>query len=138
MKKVNFKNALMALVLALVFLAVGTEQANAQVNAQFNASAPTPGVSYVSTDEAQDILASTIADLKTVLEGLQPGSAMFKATERTVLYYYGIIEQLQLGKSVPVSIQEGRSYLNDSNGNGNLTKQQWSQMVQDATDLLSN
>ena len=138
MKKVNFKNALMALVVALTFLFLGTEHANAQSNASFNPSAGVPGVTYMSSSDAQATLLAAMMDLKPTLEGMVPGSAVYNATLRQVYYYHGIYTELQAGKSVPMSIENGLTYLNDSNGFGNLSKSQKMTLRQEAESLLGN
>ncbi len=136
MKKVNFKNALVAFAVTLVFLLVGAGQAEAQLSTQLVPKVPGAGIAYVDVAQAETILNDAAVQQKSIFLNAQPGSPIYLAAYRLYLYYYGILAELQTGKSVATAINTGLFHLNDSNGNGDLTKEQYSQLKQSAVNLL--
>ena len=140
MKKVNFKNALAALVLAMVFLVVGIERANAQASTTTIAGAPASGVTFKSSAQAQTDLLNAIKTLKTALQNMIPGSAIYNATLIQARYYAGILAEINAGKSVAEAIQAGLAYAGYPTGTFGSTspvsRSQIMAMIQDATNLL--
>jgi len=140
MKKVNFKNALAALVLAMVFLVVGIERANAQASTTTIAGAPASGVTFKSSAQAQTDLLNAINTLKTALQNMIPGSAIYNATFIQANYYGGILAEINAGKSVSEAIQAGLAYAGYPTGTFGSTspvsRSQIMAMIQDATNLL--
>ncbi len=140
MKKVNFKNALVALVLAMVFLVVGTERADAQVSTTLTGVVPAAGVILKSPTQAQAVLQSELLDLKASLGGMTPGTPVYNATLLQANYYRGILAGLTAGQSVAEAIQSGLSYAGYPTGNfgtaSSVPKAQLVALMQDATSLL--
>lgn len=137
MKKVNFRNVVMAFAFALGFLLSGSEQLSAQSTTLFSVLHPAPNVTFVSAQQAEAILVSAISQQKNILmQNLKPEDPVHVAASRLYIYYSGILDELHKGKAVGLAIENGLIYLNDSNGNGNLPKQQLSQLKQGAINLL--
>ena len=139
MKKVNFKKVLMALVavFALMFFSVEKAEAQAQVISPNTTGTglydPAPGT-FLGSDEARDLLMNTIVVLKN--NAGTPGSASYQEARRTGLYYNGILNELVTGKSVPEAIVVGLLSLNDTNGFGDLQKNDLAELRNGAVDLL--
>lgn len=140
MKKVNFKNALMALVFAMAFLIVGTQESNAQAVTTLTGALPTSGVNFKPSAQVQPILQEKIGSLKTALQGLAPGTAIYNATFIQARYYDGILTEINAGKTVQEAIQTGLSYAITPSGNfgqtSPLSRSQMMLMMQDAVNLL--
>ena len=136
MKKVNFKNVMTMLAVTLAFLFVSVDGAKAQAITDAELAAVYQG-NYVTVVEAQDLLSEQLGILKDMLETLIAGIP-FDVTLRKYIYFDGVNNELLTGKSIPQSIIDGLSYLNDSNGNGNLSKSQQSQLMQEAITVLTN
>ena len=134
MKKVNFKKVLMALVAVFALMVFGVEQAEAQAINEFSTGLydPAPGT-FLGSAEAQDVLVNTITDLKN---SATPGSPAYTAAQKVGLYYHGIYEQLQVGKSVSEAIGVGLMSLNDSNGFGDMSRYELKELRDGAIDLL--
>jgi hypothetical protein len=139
MKKVNFKKALMAFMVAFTFLVLGMGTANAQSDAVVgDLYSPVQG-NFVNSDQANVILLATIEDLGTVLEGLQPGSPLYISTRRQALYYRGIYMDLQSSGDVAASIGTGLSHVTimTDGSNGPIATSVLLALRQGAVDLLS-
>lgn len=136
MKKVNFKMVLMALSVMFTFLFVGVGTASAQQATDQGIYAPAPG-NFMNTDEAGVTLLQQIDVLGNQLGNYDPGTPLYNSTRRQALYYRGIYMELQNGNSVAASIGLGFFNLNDTNGNGDLSKVQLYDLRQQAIDLLS-
>jgi len=145
MKKVNFKTAVSALVLALVFLFLGTERVGAQSAFTANSSVNLPnggkGIyalpqgNFVDSNEALDILTNELLDVKNLLLSLPPG-ALYNATNRQYIYYNSILAELLAGKSVPDAIVYALVSI-DPDTIGGATPAQQQSLKQSAIDLLS-
>jgi hypothetical protein len=138
MKKVNFRNALMALVVTLTFLVMGTGQASAQ---SLSGTGSGSGVMVMPTGdfytavEAQTVLNNRIMEIKMDID--DANQAVITAGERQIIYYRGIHALLESGQdNVARAIVEGLSFLNDSNNNSNLTNAQRLALKQLAIDDL--
>lgn len=136
MKKVNLRNALSALVITLSFVFLGV-QVNAQsLSGSGQGPYSLPTGDYVTPTEAQVTLLNEMNVLKNNMDGLSSGPAL-TAQERLFFYYYGIHASLESGQTIVAkAIIEGFQALADSNGNGNLTNAELSNLKQVATNLL--
>ena len=124
MKKVNFKNVLMTLSVALAFLLVGIGQAGAQSQASAlvaNGSAIgnspkslmiTPTGNFVSQANALAILEDHKAAMKDQFSQLTPGSATYNALEKEYAFYCAIYDDLLKGNAVPESIMASLAVFN--------------------------
>jgi hypothetical protein len=110
MKKVNFKNFLMTLSMALAFMLMGLDQANAQTSSTLTAAGGSsssfaksgvyaaPQGPFVNPTAAQTILLAAGIDLKDQMMALQQGSAPYNAILNKYLYYQRIDELLKVGQ----------------------------------------
>ena len=124
MKKVNFRNAFMALVVTLTFLVLGTGQASAQsLSGSGSGVMSMPTGDFYSAVEAQSVLENLVMEIKMDIDGAN--QAVVTAGTRQIIYYRGIHALLESGQTnVARAIVEGLGFLNDSNGNGNLNTAQ--------------
>lgn len=116
MKKVNFKNALMTLSVALAFLFLGMGQAGAQSQVSTTVASGgavgnslktlmiTPTGNFVAPANALAILEDHKAAMKDQFSQLTPGSATYNALEREYAFYCGIYDDLLKGSTVPLAI----------------------------------
>lgn len=137
MKKVNFKDVLMTLMVAFTFLFVGVGTSNAQTGLDQGLYAPAQGV-FVNSDQAGVILAGTIQDMGDQLQILTPGSAAYTATARQAIYYKGIMMEIDAGHTVAEAIGTGLTNLNDVTGYGEVPRNTLASMKQDAIAMLAN
>ena len=137
MKKVNFKNVLMTLMVAFTFLFVGVGTGNAQTGLAQGLYSPASGT-FVSSDQAGVVLAGTIQDMGDLLQTISPGSSVYTSTARQAIYYKGIMMEINAGHSVAESIGTGLTYLNDAAGYGEVPRNTLASMKQEAITVLSN
>lgn len=138
MKKVNFKNVLMALSLLLVFFFVGTSTASAQQASSELSSGITavPQGNFVNADAALQLVEGQLATITETLKGLPAGTNMYKAVELQYIYFDAINNNLGAGVGVPESIgQSLNAVMTDANP---ASKAQLIELKQSAIDLLSN
>lgn len=138
MKKVNFKNVLMALSLLLAFFFAGTSTVSAQQTSSELSTGITavPQGNFVTTEAALQLIEEQLADFSVQMKGLPVGTTMYKAIERQYNYYTEINTNLGAGIGVPESIgQSMYVVMSDTNP---ATKTQLVQLKQSAIDLLSN
>ena len=104
MKKVNFKNVLMALSLLLVFFFVGTSTASAQQTSSELSSGITavPQGNFVNADAALQLVEGHLEVITDQLKGLPVGTTMYKAVELQYIYFTEINTNLGAGVGVPV------------------------------------
>jgi len=135
MKKVNFRNAIMALVVTLSFVVFGDSQLNAQtLTGSADSPYSVPVGDFASPTDAQDILAALMLDLKGLMDN-QSGPVL-AVNERIYYYYYGIHTSLESGQTTPKAIIDGFRNLNDTNGNGELTSAELTSLKQLAVTAL--
>ena len=136
MKKVNFKNGLFALLAVLALMLIDVQKVEAQAINEMSTGLydAAPG-NFVSPTEAEDILLGNIETLAQSLQALPQGPA-YTAAVRAAVYYRGIYQELQVGKSVSESIGSGLGYLNDSVGLGDLSRYDLADLRQSAIELL--
>lgn len=138
MKKVNFKNVLMALSLLLVFFILGTNSASAQQTGSILSSGITeaPQGSFVDVNAALQLVEGQLASISEQLKGIPPGSSMYKAVELQYIYFDAINNNLGAGVGVPESIgQSLNAVMTDVNP---ASKAQLIALKQSAIDLLGN
>jgi len=138
MKKVNFKNVLMALSLLLVFFFVGTSTASAQQTSSELSSGITvvPQGNFVNADAALQLVEGHLETITEQLKGLPVGTTMYKAVELQYIYFNEINTNLGAGVGVPESIgQSLGAVMTDVNP---ASKSQLVELKQSAIDLLSN
>lgn len=111
MKKVNFRNAIMALVVTLAFVFVGVQHASAQitpaVTTMHGGAFNVPTGNFVSPSEAQNILMARMLQIKEDME-TQTGATL-AANARLVTYYNGVRLSIESGQAVPEAIVAGLS-----------------------------
>ncbi len=103
MKKVIFKNVLVALVLTLGFMFSGAVESNAQSTDVGFFTPPTGN--FVGVDVAKDRLVDEMTTLKDLLVNLSPPLSYPVVTKLN--YYMGIYRSLEGGKDVPNAIVDG-------------------------------
>ncbi len=138
MKKVNFKNVLMALSLLLVFFFVGTSTVSAQQTSSELSSGITavPQGNFVNADAALQLVEGQLETIAQQLKGLPIGTNMYKAVELQYIYFDQINTNLGAGVGVPESIAQSlNAVMVDTNP---ASKTQLVQLKQSAIDLLSN
>jgi hypothetical protein len=140
MKKVNFKKALTALMVAFTFFVVGTGTVNAQMaSADQGLYSPAQGA-FVNSDQAGVTLTASVGDMQAVLGTLQPGSPLYTSTLRQAIYYRGIYLDIQGGQDVATSIGTGLRHLTmtPNASNGSIPRTTLLALRQGAISLLSN
>ena len=146
MKKVNFKAVIVALSFAMAFLFLGIQRVEAQsATVSSSLSSPTshgkgvysaPQGSFVSSQEAENLLFNAMVSLKAQMESLVPGSAAYNATDRLKNYYFAIYSNVKGGMMVPTAISQGLTiFASDVDGTSQTDLQT---MKGEAVALLDN
>lgn len=137
MKKVNFKKVMMALltVFALTFGVQETQAQSSLIETGADLYDPAQGT-FLGSDEAKDILEDELPVYKAYLGANTPGTPAYESHLKTFIYYYGIYQELEVGKTVSAAIGEGLAALNDTNGFGELERTELEDLRDGAIDLL--
>jgi hypothetical protein len=135
MRKANFQAAITAVLVSFTLLLVGVEQGHAQAGLA-DGIYTVPAANYVSSAEAEILLADQVTVLTNFLQTLTPGSQQYKTTLRAVMYYRSINAAVQEGKQIPESILSGMSLFATASF-GKYTKTEQLGLKQDAIDMLS-
>jgi hypothetical protein len=136
MKKVNFRNVLMGLLMVFAFLVTGTEKATAQSGDIISPLLLVPQGNFVNSTVAKDRLIPELESMKVQLQTLLPGSTPYINTERRYMYFEGIDDYLQTGKPVAEAIRAGLGiFMSDAYA---LPDQTLMLLRQDAIAFLSN
>jgi hypothetical protein len=137
MKKVNFKKVLIAFVAVLSLIAFSVERAEAQAPNELSSGLydAAPG-NFIGSAEAQNVLLNEMQVIRNQAAPLTPGTPQYQAFLKLGIYYLGIYNELQNGKSVDVAIGRGLASLNDMNGFGSLPRQDLRNLRQGAITLL--
>lgn len=139
MKKVNFKNVLMTLVVAFTFLMLGTERANAQsVSSTLTNTAvyAVPTGNFVSSDQAQTLILGEMSSLKDLLLGMTPGSPAYNATMAKYNFYSAVAAYIKSG-NFTVAQAISKAMERASYPKGAVSLSVLNQWKQEAVNLLS-
>ena len=137
MRKTRFKMMLVAAFAAFAML-FGAKDAVAQTGLSEGVfSLPTGN--FVNSSDAVVLLTGQVGTYKGLLETLTPGTQAYYNAERSTYYYITILNEVEAGKDIPVSIVSGLEFISaDGNSDpyGGASKTVLFGYRQDAINLL--
>ena len=138
MKKVIFRNVLVALVLTLGFLMGSSIESNAQVLSTNPDPAAMlylpPTGDFVDSDDAKGKLLAELESYKPLMSTLSQQAAA--ALMVKVEYYNGIYNALEAGKDVPSAIIDGLSAISGDSTINPASPGTMNSLKEEAIDLL--